>query len=99
MLGGFIRALNGGSRIHSGVPLGSFVRAFVVVGFMRIRWDHSGANRWSLGLFGFVRARPGVVGFVRALHGFVGIIRAGPGVVRFIQVPSVHSGAPMGSFG
>ena len=82
-------AYPGGRRVHSG-SLGSFVRALVVGGFIRVRCVRSGAPWVSSSSFGFIRGLPGG----RRVHsGSLGSFRRGLGVVGFINVRWVHSGA------
>ena len=107
---GFILLRPGGRRVHW-ESLGSigklFVCALVVVGFIRGRSIHSGAQWVSLRLFGdvgFIQVRPGghwVVGFIqvsaggcRVHSGSLGSFRCTLGIVGFIWGRWVQLGAP-----
>ena len=122
----FVRFIQGRRWIHSG-SLGSFGYALGVVVFFRVqsvvpcshscslgsvgRWVHSGAIWGSLGLFGFIRLRPGSFGCAAGVVGFIRVHWVNSDVrwchlgslgsfgCALIRVHLVHSCAPWGSVG
>ena len=93
-----IRAHPGGHGVHWG-SLGSLWRATVVVGFILVRFVHSGTPLGSLSsivLFCYFRARPWSCRVHSEMFGSFG--RAST-VIRFICVHLDHSGASLGSSG